>query len=164
MESNYFGLAATQLIKARPEDFIVTDETVAQLEQTAKQMRDDRDRTNPPKPQNAYDEYRQLRARLYQLERGVENSATYFTNIEGNVALIQVNLKDAEQRKKQAFNGGNTRFEKNVDHTIDRLKEELVEAQKELRRAKRNKEGAAEALEAFDQHERIAELATQFGL
>ena len=164
MEANYFGLAATAQIKARPQDFIVTDEIVVKVEQTAKKVREARDLANPPKPQNAYDEYRQLRGRLNQLERGVENSVIYFTNIEGNVAQLQQNLKDAEQRKNQALKVGNNRFEKNVDHTISRLKVDLADAQKELKAAKANKEGAAETLEAFDQHERIAELKEQLGL
>ena len=119
---------------------------------------------NPPKPQNPYEEYRQLRGRLYQLEQAVEHSTTYFTNIEGNVALLQQNLQHTERSKNQALNVGNVRSERNTDHTIARLKEELFDVQKDFRRAKNNKERAAEALKAFDQHERIAELKTQFGL
>jgi hypothetical protein len=162
MSTNYMNLFFKENLKNRPQDFIINDEVVAEVEETAKKMRAKRAAANPPTPANPYEEFRQLRGRLYQLEQNAKNSAIYCENIAGNVAFIEKNIKNAEGNQQHAFKSGNERAERNLKDAISRMKDELVEAQKELKRAKGHKEHCAKAFAAFDQHERIAELQAHF--
>jgi hypothetical protein len=162
-EHNYAGLLFKTNLEQHPEVFIINDATIAEVEQKAKEMRAERDVVNPPKPANPYEEFRQLRGTLRQLEQNVNNTAIYATSIAGNVALIEKNIQNAAFNQQHAFKSGNERAEINCKNAVTRLKDdELAEAQKELKRAKTQMERAAKALAAFDQHGRIAELQAHF--
>ena len=102
--------------------------------------------------------------RLYQLKRELEYVTTRSEQLAGNVALIESNLETTEANSKAASSAGN--FEARTVHKVSaqRLKGELADAKEELRKARIYKERAKEALEAFDQHERIAELQKELGL
>lgn len=161
-EHNLAGLIFKTNLEKHPEVFTINENTVKSCEETARKVRAAHDEANPPKPVSAWEEYRQLRGTLHKLQQAAEGTAIYASNIAGNVALIEKNIKDAEHSRGNAFTIGNLVGERTYENRITRMKDELADAQKELRRAKKNKEHAAAALAAFDKHDRIAELQRHF--
>ena len=157
-------LAFRQNLKERPQDFIITDEDHStERKENYCPLQEDGS-ANPPKPQNTYEEYKQLGARLYQLKRELEYLTTRSEQLAGNVSLIESNLETTEANSKAASSAGNFRGEDSYKVSAQRLKGELADTKEELRKARIYKERAKEALEAFDQHERIAELQKELGL
>jgi hypothetical protein len=158
-QENYAALQFRANLERDPELMSLDLDT---FEQTLKEKRASEATLNPIKPVSQWEEFRQLRGTLHTLEQDAANSAIYFTNIAGNVALIEKNIKTAEQDKRNTFKAGNFRGEKTYENTLSRFEDELVDAQTELKRAKANKEACAKAFATFDQHERIAELQKHF--
>ncbi len=152
---NFAAIAFKANLEKNP-DLMAFDSVAFEKHQAARRVA--AAKLNPPKPVTPYEEYRQLRGSLRQLEQNAAAIAIYFTNITGNVALIEKNIKNAELEKQYAFRAGNNSLERNWENALPRMKDELADATKELKRAKAQKEHAATALAAFDQHARIAEL------
>lgn len=160
MQRNYMEMFCADQLKKNSQDFMFTDKNLPEFEENLKKRRVADAALNPIKPVSHYEEYKQLRGRLHQLEQQAEHTAIYFTNIAGSITLIEKNIKNAEQEKQYAFRAGNSSLERNWENALPRMKDELADASKELKRAKAQKERAATALAAFDQHARIAELQT----
>ena len=159
MEFNYAGMAFKANLDTDP-DLMTFDAATLEKHQAARRIADAK--ANPSAPVSHYEEYKQLRGTLRQLEQYAANTAIYFTNIAGSITLIEKNIKNAEQEKQYAFRAGNNHAAQNWENALPRMKDELADASKELKRAKDEKERAATALAAFDQHARIAELQQHF--
>ena len=129
MESNYLALAFKQNLKERPQDFIITDEDIQQNEKRTIAHCKKMAAANPPKPQNTYEEYKQLRARLYQLKQELEYVTTRSEQLAGNVSLIESNLETAEANSKTASSAGNFRGEDSYKVSAQRLKGELADTE-----------------------------------
>jgi hypothetical protein len=158
-DANFMALAFKENLKKNPDLFTFD------IEQHDKNMREHSEKMaklNPPKPANPYEEYKQLRGRLYQLQQGVQNTTIYFNNISGTVSQLEQLVDGAKRNEKASAEAGNVLAEKHAKHVIDRLAREFADAKKERRRALTQKEGAEQLLAAFDQQERLAELTKQF--
>jgi MFS superfamily sulfate permease-like transporter len=156
MEFNYAGMAFKANLDADP-DLMAFDGATFEKKLAARRVAEAK--ANPSKPPvDPYQEYKQLRGTLRQLEQYAANTAIYFTNIAGTLALIETNVKRVEQEKQYAFRAGNNVAVMNWENALPRMRDELADASKELKRAKAEKEHAAKVLAAFDQHARIAEL------
>jgi MFS superfamily sulfate permease-like transporter len=159
MEFNYAGMAFKANLDKNP-DLMALDVATFEQRQAARRVEDAK--ATPSKPVNHYEEYKQLRGRLHQLEQYAANTAIYFTGIAGSITLMEKNIKNVEQEKQYAFIAGNNNAARSWEGALPRMKDELADASKELKRAKAQKEQAATALAAFDQHARIAELQQHF--
>jgi chromosome segregation ATPase len=162
MEFSSFPLFYKENLRTRPQDFIVNDATVAQVEQTAKKMRAERDAAAPPPGKaDLHKEYNQLRQKLFDLRQDAKTFEQRTNDADGNVRLLEQRINDVLKEKKSAVAENNLRGERTYEQTIQRLEVELVDAQEEFEKNKRWSVQAARALRAFDGHARIAELKKQ---
>jgi hypothetical protein len=161
MEFNSFPLFYKENLRTRPQDFIVNDATVAQVEQTAKKMRAERDAANPPQPEPARIEYNRLRQRLYDLQQRAKDAEVFCNNKADSVKGFEERINVVLLKKRQAIADGHLGQERACEHQLKQLETELVDAQKEFTQAKHWNAQAVRALKAFDSHARIAELKKQ---
>jgi hypothetical protein len=128
MKQNYMEMFFADNLKKNPQDFMFTDKNLPEFEETMQKRRAADAAANPTKPVSHYEEYKQLRGRLHQLEQYAANTAIYFTGIAGSITLIEKNIKNAEQEKQYAFRAGNNVAERNWENALPRMKDELADA------------------------------------
>ena len=131
-----------------------------QINKQAAERRAERDAANPPAPEGPAKELQRLRRELFNLTECVKSMETYRDNQADNVKACEQRLTDAIKQKKIAVVNGNERAERNWEHSIKQLECELVDSEREFRRAELQNAQAARALKAFDGHARIAELVS----
>ena len=163
-EHNYFGLAAKELIKNRPQDFIVTADTVKEVEAGAKKHRAVMAKLNPAKPTPARVEYEALRRKLYGLQQDEKNLEIRVTNEAGNVAHCLNLISDFLRAKKAAIADNRLGDERSYENRLVIAEGELQEARERLVKQQKYHAGAVRDLRNFDGHDRIAELQTELGI
>ncbi len=163
MEFNYFGLAAAQLIKDRPQDFIVTDKDVERITQNAVKRCAEMDRLNPRR-EIPRKEYNQLRETLYNLQQNAKNTEIFYNTCADKVRAFEQRINDLLTRKKAAILANELGNERSLENQVQLIETELIDAKEEFAWSARRSTEAARALKAFDQHERIAELQKELGL
>ena len=162
-EHNYFGLAAKELIKNRPQDFIVTADTVKEVEAGAKKMREARAKANPPQAAPARVEYNALRKQLYDLTENAKNCEIRVNNEAANVSHCLTLISGFLQAKKAAIADNRLGDERSYEHRLVIAEGELQEARERLTKEQRYNQAAVRALRNFDPA-RLAELKTELGI
>jgi hypothetical protein len=163
-QHNSFPLFVKHNLQIRPQDFIVTDATCAEVEQRAKEMRVARDAANPPKVEPAGVELNRLRKELFDLQQWAKYAEIHCNNVAGTVKGLEQRLTEVLKHKKIASDAGNLLAERNYEHSASLLESELVDAKEEFTRAKKQSSNNARALREFDGQARIAELKKELGL
>src|SRR5579872_2351816 len=159
MEANILPLFFRENLKNRPEDFVVTEETCRQVEETAKKFRAERDAAAPPPGKaDCYKEYNQLRQKLFDLKQDAKCYEQRTNDAAGKIRLLEQRINDALKLKKAAAEASNFRGERTYEHQVALLETELADAKEEFEKNKAWSGQAARALKAFDGHARIAEL------
>src|SRR4051812_26158024 len=147
-QQNFMALAFQDNLKRNPDLFTID---IEQHEKNVREHSEEMAKANPPKPQSEYEEYRQLRGRLHELEQRAQHTTVYFNNISGTVDALENRLDDAEKNVKDTLKAGNELAERHAKYVVERLQGELADAKKELRRARTQREYGAKNLEAFNQ-------------
>jgi len=143
--------------------FAVTDPklitiNLAELETTAKKMREARDAANPPVSEPPKEELARLKNDLFNLTQHAKHTEVYANNCAGNVRLLEQRITDVINKKKLAVDAGNSLAERNHEHSIKQLEAEKVAAEKEFNRARRNAATSAAQLKDWGGHARVKEL------
>ena len=113
MEFDAFPLFYKENLRTRPQDFIITDETVRQIEATAKKMRAERDAAIPPPGKaDLRKEYNQLRQKLFDLTQDANTYEQRAMDAAGNIRLLEQRFNEALKLKMAAAGEGNFRGER----------------------------------------------------
>lgn len=158
MNDSYLGLVFKHNLATRPQDFVITDESVKQIEQNQATRRAQEDKERVPSQADFRKEYNQLRQRLFDLNQNAKCFEIRTNEAAGKIRNLEHRITEALKQKKAAADAGNLLGERNSEHAIQRLETELLDARQEFANNKRWSVQAARVLKAFDGHERIAEL------
>jgi hypothetical protein len=155
-----FPLFVSHNLKTRPQDFIINDEVVAQVERTATARRTARDAANPIKPEPARQELNRLRGQLFSLEQNAHATEVRVNHEIGNVRLYEENLGVVLKTKKQHEDAGNLLGARTYERQAQALENELNDARERLVKNRRYNTGAARELRTWQQEQgpRLLEL------
>jgi len=163
MESNYFHLAAAELVKARPQDFVVNADTVKEVEAKCAATRKAALKANPPEAVPARVEYNAVRKQLYDLTEHAKNCEIRLNNEAGNVSHFLTLISDLLKKKKAAITDNRLGDERFCEHQLVKAEEELQDARERLTKEQRYNQAAVRALRNFDPA-RLVELKAELAI
>jgi hypothetical protein len=164
-QHNYFGMAASENLKTRPQDFIVDPEELNRMiNETTKKAQALHKLNDTSKPVDLRKEYNNLRKQLYDLQHATKNTEIFCNNVAGTVKQLEERITSLLRLKKKADEAGELGQARMLEHQIVSLETELVDAKIEFTQAKTRSGNAARALKGFTGHEAIAELKKKLAL
>jgi hypothetical protein len=146
----------TRMAFFAPDPKLITIDLAAH-EQRMKQMRAERD-AQPVRTEGPAEELRKLKHTLFNLEQCAMNTEINTNNKAGEVKLLEHQLTEAINKKKVAVASGNALAERHCEHSIARLENEKLAAERLFHNARRVSAGAAHDLKEWPHRERIEEL------
>lgn len=163
-EHSYAGLVFKQNLERNPGlmDHVFDHESVNKRTTATIQAAQDLDAKNAQlKVEPVRVQYNTLRKQLFDLQEWAKHAEIYCNSKAGEVKQLERRITDIIKQKKAAVD--NPRAERNFEHQIQLLETELLDAEKEFKRAKIQSGNAARGLKAFDGHQRIKELKKELG-
>jgi len=162
-QENYYGLAIRETMRTNPETLIIDEQKLSkQLGEVAKAQQALDVKNAAAKPSEPRKLYNSLRKELFDRQQWAKNAEIYCLTKADTVKHFEGRISDLITQKKAAVN--NPLHERALEHQIDLLETELLDAKKEFNRAKHQSTNAARALRDFTGHQRIAELKLELGI
>jgi len=166
MGTNYFGLAAKQNLKTRPQDFILDEDEIANtINKKIKEihaLHKKNDEAKPkPSPSREFDQLQRTLFKLKQIAEGRENN---LNNAAGTVSNLEDRIKEATAKQLKANKAGNKAAERTYRQQAGHLQDELADAKQRHKIAEVENKRAVAALNAFDGYARIEELKKEMEL
>jgi len=165
MELNYAGMAFAENLKRNPDlmEHVTNPEKLnAQLAASAKERQKLHEKNTAAKPSEPRKLYNSLRKELFDRQEWAKNAEIYCNTKADTVKHFEGLIADLIKQKKAAVN--NPLHERALEHQIELLETELLDAKQEFHRAKHQSTNAARALRDFTGHQRIAELKLELGI